>query len=401
MEALEGLNPQQAAAVSSQERYLCIIAGAGSGKTRVLTRRIAYGAHSDRFDPRRVLALTFTRKAAHELTSRLRQLGLRDSVAAGTFHGIAYAALRSRWTEQGRAEPELLDRKVGFVARVIGSRAPVQAIDVVSDIEWAKARRIGPRRVVDESQRQGRALSGAPEQVAEYYRDYEDTKQRRGLIDFDDMLILCRRELLSDTEYGDAQRWRFRHLFVDEFQDVNPLQFALLEAWLGPESDLTVVGDPRQAIYGWNGADPEYLQSFTELFDGAETVELHHNYRSSPQILGVANAVLTRGHALTPTRASGPLPVTHTYPSDTAEARGVARTIRDGRGPGGRWSDQAVLVRTNAQLALMEEALRKVGIPFRSRGGPSLLERPDIKRLVRSLSSGHRLDVALADLEAE
>ncbi|MDH3705536.1 MAG: ATP-dependent DNA helicase UvrD2 [Acidimicrobiia bacterium] len=401
MDAAEGLNEQQAAAVTDPAQYLCIIAGAGSGKTRVLTRRIAHGSSTGRFDPRRVLALTFTRKAAHELTSRLRQLGLRDSVAAGTFHGVAYSALRSRWAEQGRAEPELLDRKVGFVARVLGGRSKLEPIDLVADIEWAKARRIGPRRFVEEASRQGRSLAAAPQTVARHYADYEEAKQRRGLIDFDDLLILARRELLADPVYGEAQRWRFRHLFVDEFQDVNPLQFALLEAWLGPDSDLTVVGDPRQAIYGWNGADPEFLESFTELFPDVSTVELNRNYRSTPQVLGIANAVLRHGRDLAPTRAPGPLPVTHTYPTDTAEARGIARTVRDRRGPGGRWSDQAVLVRTNAQIPLLEEALRKSGIPFRSRGGPSMLDRPDIKRLVRSLPSGQRLDVALADLEAE
>ena len=400
MDPLAGLNAEQAEAVTTDAQYVAIIAGAGSGKTRVLTRRIAHGAESGRFDPRRVLALTFTRKAAHELTTRLRSLGLRDTVAAGTFHGIAYTTLRARWSEQGRAEPELLDRKVGFVARLIGARAPVQAIDVVSDIEWAKARRIGPGKFTVESARLGRAVTGDPDLVADYYRQYEETKHRRGLVDFDDLLIRCRREL-DDPEFGEAQRWRFRHLFVDEFQDVNPLQFALLQAWLGPDTDLTVVGDPRQAIYGWNGADPEYLESFGELFPGARTVELHHNYRSSPQILGVANAVLRHGRALSPTRGAGPLPVTHTYDDDTAEARGIVRNIRDRRGPTGRWGDQAVLVRTNAQVPLIEEALRKTGIPFRARGGPALLDRPDIKSLLRSLGSGQRLDVALADMEVD
>ncbi len=398
---LEKLNDEQRAAVTAQAKSLCIIAGAGSGKTRVLTRRIAYRSATGDLDPRKVLTLTFTRKAAGELTSRLRSLGLRDSVAAGTFHGIAYAQLRSRWSDNDVAEPELLDRKVGFVARLLPRRSELQPFDLVSEIEWAKARRMRPSEYVAGAARVGRRPPVAAEQVAELYGRYEQQKASRNMIDFDDLLILARREIEADPNYAEAQQWRRRHIFVDEFQDVNPLQFALLQAWMGPESDLCVVGDPRQAIYGWNGADSAYLDEFPDLFSGAKVVALSHNHRSTPQILTMANAVLGHRQNLIPTRPSGPMPVSRMFVNDNSEARGIARTVRDARRPGARWSEQAVLVRTNAQVTLLEEAFRKAKIPFRSRGGKALLDRPEVRTVMNDLRRGRPdLTVALLDVEA-
>ncbi|NNE74890.1 MAG: ATP-dependent DNA helicase UvrD2 [Acidimicrobiales bacterium] len=399
---LAGLNDEQHRAVTHDAGHLCIIAGAGSGKTRVLTRRIAHRSLTGAADPRKVLTLTFTRKAAGELTNRLRSLGMRDSVAAGTFHGIAYAQLRSRWSDLDRTAPELLDRKVGFVARLLprGRKGGLQAIELVGEIEWAKARRIRPAEYETGVHRLGRKPPAPAGQIAELYGRYEKQKAQRHLIDFDDLLILARREIEADPAYAAAQHWRRQHLFVDEFQDVNPLQFALLQAWMGPESDLCVVGDPRQAIYGWNGADSAYLDEFCDLFPTGRTVELKHNHRSSPQILTMANAVLGHKQQLIPTRPSGPLPVSRSFVNDYSEARGVARAVRDARRPGARWAEQAVLMRTNAQLQLFEEAFRKAKIPFRSRGGMALLDRPEVKASLRQLRSGRTsLEVALADLD--
>ncbi len=406
---LEGLNDAQRAAVTAIASPLCILAGAGSGKTRVLTRRVAWRAATGDLDPRHVLALTFTRKAAGELTQRLRALGLRDRVAAGTFHAIAYAQLRARWADRGIQPPSLLDRKVGFVARLLPSTArDVPAIDVVAEIEWAKARMVEPDDYAEAATAAGRRPPLAPAEVARVFARYEEARRERRLVDFDDLLRVCRRDLLRDPDFAATQRWRFQHLFVDEFQDVNPLQQALLDAWRGDHLDLCVVGDPNQAIYAWNGADADLLRRFPRRFPTAEVVRLTDNYRSTPQVLAVANAVLAGGGrgvdrdgALRATRPDGDVPSVHQYEDDRAEAKGVARAVRDHHSPGTSWSTQAVLVRTNAQIAAIEEALGAAKIPFRVRGGAPLLDQPEVKAALAELrrAPGSFTD-ALADMAA-
>ncbi len=403
---LRSLNPEQIAAVTTDANRLCIIAGAGSGKTRVLTHRIAYRSHTEAIDPRRVLALTFTRKAASELTRRLRQLGLRDDVSAGTFHGVAYAQLRARAAETGRREPQLLERKVGFVSKLI-SRGDdrTQPFDIVTEIEWAKARLISPQKYVDAVRSAGRQPNVDPQRVANLFSDYEEKKKRMGLVDFDDLLGLTASELRRDRRWGEAQRWRFRHLFVDEFQDVNPLQLALLKSWLSTEADLCVVGDPRQAIYAWNGADSRYINEFGDHFANAQTLTLRRNHRSTPQILAAAEAVLPTELAnlepLLATRNPGPVPIITAYASDVDEATGVARAVRDARRPGDSWSKQAILTRTNGQLARFEVALRAAGIPFRTRAGTDFLDRPEVKSIFEDLAHAPDLRSAITDLELE
>ncbi len=403
---LRDLNPEQVAAATSEASRLCIIAGAGSGKTRVITRRIAYRSEIGVIDPRRVLALTFTRKAASELTRRLRQLGLRDDVSAGTFHGVAYAQLRARAAETGRREPQLLDRKVGFVAKLISrSDERTKPFDVVNEIEWAKARLVSPDNYAAAAKAAGRDANVDPNRVASLFADYETKKQKMGLVDFDDLLGVTASELRRDRRWGEAQRWRFRHLFVDEFQDVNPLQFALLRAWLSPEADLCVVGDPRQAIYGWNGADAGYITNFSDHFGEAQTLTLRRNHRSTPEILAAAEAVLDSSlgalEPLVPTRNPGQPPIFAAYDTDVDEAAGVARAVRDARRPGDNWSDQAILTRTNGQLARFEVALRAAGIPFRTRAGSDFLEQKEVKTIFESLATAPSLRSAVSDLELE
>ena len=404
---LEGLNPAQRDAVSATSSPLCILAGAGSGKTRVLTRRVAWRAATGDLDPRHVLALTFTRKAAGELTQRLRQLGLRDDVAAGTFHAVAYAQLRSRWADRGITPPTLLERKASFVGRLLqGPLRNIPAFDFVTEIEWAKARMIDPPKYAQAASRADRRPPTDFATVADVYARYENARRESRLVDFDDLLRVCHRDLLSDPEFAAAQRWRFQHLFVDEFQDVNPLQQALLDAWLGDRLDLCVVGDPNQAIYAWNGADPELLRRFPERFPTAQVVRLTENYRSTPQILGVANAVLIGGGrgvdrlgALQATRSDGPVPRITAYANATAEAEGIARSARDSHVPGASWSSQAILVRTNAQIPAIEEALSAARIPFRVRGAAPLLDQPEVKAALATMrrATGTFAE-ALADL---
>jgi DNA helicase-2/ATP-dependent DNA helicase PcrA len=398
------LNPAQREAVTTDASPLCLLAGAGSGKTRVLTRRIAHRVHEGTADAPHVLALTFTRKAAGELRGRLRQLGVRDTVVAGTFHAVAYAQLRRRWADRGERAPALLDRKVRLLAEIVGrgpgagsgsgsaALATLQLADVAGEIEWAKARLVPASQYVVEAERAGRTPPVAPAVLASYYEQYEALKRRKGLIDFDDLLGLCARALDTDDEFAATQRWRFRHLFVDEFQDVNPVQFRLLKGWLGDRTDLCVVGDPNQAIYSWNGADPRLLTNFERLFPSATTIRLDDNYRSTPQVLSVANAVLAAepGHAAPALRAhrpDGPLPAVRSYATDTAEAHGIAAAIRRHRGPGRPWAHSAVLVRTNAQAVVLEQALRAAQIPVRVRGRGGLLRQPEVKAALADLAA--------------
>jgi DNA helicase-2/ATP-dependent DNA helicase PcrA len=407
-ELLHGLDDAQRAAVTSTAMPLVVLAPAGSGKTRVLTRRIAHRVATGDADPRHVLAITFTRKAAAELGDRLARLGLRRDATTGTFHAIAWGSLRQRWADQGRTAPSLLDRK-GRLLRELAPAVPGKdkrsvAADLASEIEWAKARMITPDRYEEAVVAAARRPGLKPASVAATYAAYEHRKQRGGLVDFDDLLALCARGLEEDPTFAAAQRWRFRHLFVDELQDVNPLQFRLLEAWRGDRYDITAVGDPQQAIYGWNGADAGFLLDIHRHWPPAEVIELRRSYRSTPEILAGAAAVL-RGakqvaREVEAARPAGAPPHLAGHESDRAEAIAIAQAARRAHAPGRPWSEQAVLVRTNAQTHLLAEALREAGIPHRIRGGAAFLDRPDIRRVLRELrSSTLPLGTALADLE--
>lgn len=404
---LSGLNPAQREAVVSTQAPLCILAGAGSGKTRVLTRRIAWRIAEETADPGRILALTFTRKAAGELSKRLNQLGVRERVATGTFHSIAFAQLRQFWADQNRPVPTLTQSKIRLLMPLLGRTGVnvqnVQGADLASEIEWAKARLITPDRYVQEVQLAGRIPPLGADAMADLYGRYEADKRRRGIIDFDDLLVMTVHAMAADREFAARQRWRFRHLFVDEFQDVNPAQAKLLDGWLGltdgPEDapvhtdvDLCVVGDPNQAIYAWNGADPRFLSAFAQRFPNGGLIRLEDNYRSTPQILTVADAVLglrsRESRPLVPHRPDGELPTVTQYPSDLEEARGVARKLREHHHERTPWKHMAILTRTNAQLAVFEEALRAAGIPHRVRGGAAFLQQPDVLRSLSILQDG-------------
>ncbi|MET0903767.1 MAG: ATP-dependent DNA helicase UvrD2 [Acidimicrobiales bacterium] len=405
---LEGLDDAQRAAVTSTAQPLVVLAPAGSGKTRVLTRRIAHRVATGSADPRHVLALTFTRKAAGELDDRLRRLGLRGDTTTGTFHAVAWGTLRTRWADHGREPPTLLDRK-GWMLRdlapsVAGKDRRTVAGELATEIEWAKARMVTPDDYVDAVVQAGRKPALRTDLVAEAYAAYEHRKRRGGLVDFDDLLALVARALEEDEAFAAAQRWRYRHLFVDELQDVNPLQFRLLQAWRGDRYDVTAVGDPLQAIYGWNGADAGFLLDIHRWWPSAEVVQLTRCYRSTPEILEAAAAVLRTGRqvsrAVEATSASGAPPLLRGYADDRAEAVAIARAVRLARAPGRPWSAQSVLVRTHAQTHLIAEALREAGIPHRVRGAAVFRDRPEIRRALRTLRDANvPLGTALADLE--
>ena len=316
---LDGLDARQRDAVTSPANPLAILAPAGAGKTRVLTRRIAFRVREGSVEARHVLAVTFTRKAAGELVDRVGALGV-EGVTAGTFHALALAQLRRRALEQHRPVPTVLASK----ARILGSLArdrgagPVNAAtlsDLAAEIEWAKARLVRPEQYATAARAAGRRPPRPFADVADIYARYESEKRTKRTYDFDDLLWLCADAIEEDPTFAATQRWRFRHVFVDEFQDATPLQLRLLRAWLGAGSDLCVVGDAAQAIYGFAGADATPLLAFADHFPGATLIALDRNYRSTPQVVAVAESILAPDTAgvrpdIVAVRPGGPAPTT-------------------------------------------------------------------------------------------
>jgi DNA helicase-2/ATP-dependent DNA helicase PcrA len=412
---LDDLDARQRAAVETPHVPLAIIAPAGSGKTRVLTRRIAYRIREERAVARHVLALTFTRKAAGELVDRLRRLGVDAAVTAGTFHAVALAQLRRLAGEQGREAPRVLDRKARVLAPLLGVRGAQAAVavgEVAAEIEWAKARLVPPGRFAEAARAEQRRLPRPPSVLAELYERYEHELRRRRLLDFDDVLARCADAIARDPDVAAAQRFRFRHLFVDEFQDATPLQLRLLSAWLGDRADLTVVGDPDQAIYGFAGADASPLRRFGELFPGGETVTIGRNYRSTPAVVALASAALgpvASGTRAAPeaVRSGGPAPTFRGYDDDDAEAAAVAAHCRRAFTGGVPWHHMAVLFRTNAQSSRFEAAFTRRGVPFRVGGAARFTARPAVRMWLERLRTLEAADPRrpvsehVADLAAE
>lgn len=410
---LEGLDESQRRAVTIDAQPLAVLAPAGSGKTRVLTRRIAYRIGTESAGASHVLALTFTRKAASELGARLRRLGVDGSVTAGTFHSVALAQLRAQSTARRREMPGVLDRKGRLLFSLVGGRGAAAALavqEVAAEIEWAKARLVPPDRYAEAVELAQRTTPRPVSELAEVYGRYEAAKRRRGLVDFDDLLWWCASEMDRDPEFAAAQHFRFRHIFVDELQDVNPAQWQLLRKWLGDRTDLFVVGDEAQAIYGFAGADARYLSRFAELFPTATTVRLECNYRSTPQVVAAGAAVLGRPagveRPLPRARgADGPVPDARTYADEHSEARGVARAVRAALNRGLAPRSVAVLYRTNAQSAAFEATFSALDIPFRIAGAARFVDRPEVRALLDELAAtdrgrSHSLISHLADLDA-
>ncbi len=389
---LTDLTPSQQLAVTTPSATVCVLASAGAGKTRVLARRVGYRVVTDAAKPEHVLAITFTRKAADELRQRLSDLGLATPVTAGTFHSLAARQLRRWWVDRHTPEPALLRRKGRLLAELAVGRPGLQGVDVgelASVVEWAKAHQVAPDGFVAAVATARRELPADVDAVAGLYRRYEDEKRRRRLVDFDDLLGRYADALETDSRFAAAQRWRWRHVFVDELQDVNRLQCRLLLALLGQNDDLFVVGDPNQAIYGWNGADPAFLAGVPERWPDAEVLRLDENHRSSPQIVAAAGSALGR-HAVTvrSSQPDGPAPRLRSYPSDVAEARSVASQLLEARSTGLHWVDMAVLTRTNSQAGVISQALSSANIPFHAVAtteGPALEEEAEP---ARSLSDG-------------
>ena len=373
-----GLDDRQREAVVTDASPLAIIASAGSGKTRVLTRRIAYRIGNGSADPRHVLVLTFTRDAAGELRRRLRRLDISERIESGTFHSVALRLLRDRAAAAGTTAPAVAPDRMRLAREVLTeTRIAVEPAAALADLDWARARMVAPSDVAGASRMAKRRLALTPEQHVRFAERYTALKRRRGVLDFDDLLEGLLDAMRRDATFTDIVRWRFRHLFVDEAQDLNPLQFALLEHIRGERADICLVGDPRQAIYGWNGADPTLLDEVERHLPGVTIVRLQGNYRCTPQVvragaaalapMGVADDTVSR-------RNDGRIPTVHSFADEQAEARWVADSVRPLMVRHGA-RQVAVLARTNDQLAVLSRALARVGVPVLRTVGASPLER--------------------------
>ncbi len=361
------LTMSQREAIESDDPLLCVVAGAGAGKTRVLTLRVARRVREGSIEADRTLVTTFSRKAADELRTRLWSLGV-SGVKAGTFHRTALGLLREHRELRGRPPPQLLPDRRRLLADVTtGDPRRTRALD--GEIGWAKARLVAPDRYEAEARRHRRRPGISPEQVADAYAHYESERTRRRLLDFDDLIVACADALAGDREFADSIRWRTRHLFVDEMQDVNPAQFRLLTTMLADEPDLFVVGDPNQSVYGFNGADPTLLDRLPDILRGTKVIRLDENHRCTPQVVAVATAVLREGGdgdavvAPRTTRIDGPVPKVVGHASEDDEAAWVAARAKMSRTPGRPWSSIAVLTRTNAQLAKVQAAMDAARVP--------------------------------------
>ena len=379
---LAGLNDEQREAAMATTGPVVILAGAGTGKTRVISHRVAYAVATGAIDPRLALVVTFTEKAATEMRHRLHQLGL-PQVQASTFHAAARRQLAHFWPQvHGRDLPEVLDTKlriIGPLARGLpGGYKFTPAKDLADEIEWAKVRRQTPSTYQPERE------PPVPTDVfTTLWRRYEQAKERANRIDFEDMLTFAVELYETDANALALAHRRYAWFSVDEYQDTNRLQEDLLRLWLGDRRDLCVVGDPDQTIYSFTGASSDYLTTFADRYPGARVVRLGQNYRSTPQVIGLANRLIP-GRELRSFLADGPMPALVPNADGDAEAAAVVARIQGLVAEGVPVTEIAILVRTNAQLVGFEAALTAAEIPFTVRG-IRFFARPDVRAAIRAL----------------
>ncbi|WP_079036629.1 ATP-dependent DNA helicase UvrD2 [Streptomyces silaceus] len=399
---LDGLDPEQREVATALHGPVCVLAGAGTGKTRAITHRIAYGVRAGILQPASVLAVTFTNRAAGEMRGRLRQLGA-SGVQARTFHSAALRQLQFFWPKAvGGQLPRIVDRKIKLVAdaaaacRIRLDRNELR--DLTSEIEWSKVTQTVPADYAAAAAKSGRDVPRDPAEIAQLYAAYEDLKRDRAVIDFEDVLLLAVGILQDRHDIADQVRAQYQHFVVDEYQDVSPLQQRLLELWLGDRDSLCVVGDASQTIYSFTGATPDHLLNFRTRHPGATVVKLVRDYRSTPQVVHLANGLLSqaRGRAadhrleLISQREPGTEPVYTEYADEPAEAEGAARRIRALMADGVPASEIAVLFRTNSQSEIYEQALADAGVPYQLRGAERFFERTEVREAGAALRGAAR-----------
>ncbi|MCX4715844.1 ATP-dependent DNA helicase UvrD2 [Streptomyces virginiae] len=399
---LLGLDPEQREVATTLRGPVCVLAGAGTGKTRAITHRIAYGVRSGQLMPASVLAVTFTNRAAGEMRGRLRTLGA-GGVQARTFHSAALRQLQYFWPKAvGGEVPRLLERKIQFVAEA-GARCRIrldrnELRDVTGEIEWAKVTQTVPADYPVAALKSGREAPRDLAEIAQIYGTYEQLKRDRGMIDFEDVLLLTVGILQDRHDIAEQIRTQYQHFVVDEYQDVSPLQQRLLDLWLGERDSLCVVGDASQTIYSFTGATPDHLLNFRTRYPQATVVKLVRDYRSTPQVVHLANGLLNqaKGRAaehrleLISQREAGPDPVHTEYADEPAEAEGVAHRIRDLIAAGVPAGEIAVLYRINAQSEVYEQALADAGVPYQLRGAERFFERQEVQKALLALRGAAR-----------
>ena len=397
-EILQALDSDQRAVAEATRGPVCVIAGAGTGKTRAITHRIAYASAIGVMDPVKVLALTFTSRAAGEMRTRLRSLGV-PQVNARTIHSAALRQLLYFWpTVFGGRTPDLLTTKTGFLTESISRAGLTSEIaaqsrdllrDIASEIEWAKVSQIAPEDYLDEvAKREFRSQKLSVEQMAQIYAAYETLKKQERAIDFEDVLLLNAAMVENEREVRERIHDQYRYFTVDEYQDISPLQQRVINAWLGSRQELCVVGDPAQTIYTFAGATPVFLTSFTQRFPDAEVIRLTTGYRSTPEITFAANSVLRHGglgNELTATNEHGEKPSIISYESDAAEVEGVLSDIQNLIESGTPPHEIAILARTNNQLTAFEKVLAKKKIPYQVRNSDRFFDRTDVREFLRDV----------------
>jgi len=395
---LERLDPEQREVATNLRGPLVVLAGAGTGKTRAITHRIAYGVRTGEYQPAAVLAVTFTTRAAGEMRGRLRELGA-PGVQAKTFHAAARKQLSYFWPRAiGGPMRQLIEQKGRYIAqaaRHIGIKVDAVAVrDLAKEIEWAKVEMIAPKDYVHKAVARGREAPGGYTlaEVSALAIAYEDLKNSLQLIDFEDLLTILGALLAEDSTIADQVRRQYRHFVVDEYQDVSPIQQFLLDQWLGGRDELCVVGDPSQTIYSYAGARPGYLLNFKQKYPHAGEVRLIRDYRSTPQVVQLANAILKEGRVegalqLQAQRAPGRAPVYRAYDSDELEAAGIVESARQLISQGIKPSEIAVLYRTNAQSVLFEKAFSDAQIGYQLKGSEQFFARADVVRAITLLNN--------------
>jgi len=396
---LDALDPEQRRVAEALRGPVRVLAGAGTGKTRAITHRIAYGVASGVYAPTEVLAVTFTTRAAGEMRQRLRAMGA-GSVQARTFHSAALRQLRFFWPKvYGTELPTLTESKIPMLAAA-ARRVRVHADqtllrDLAAEVEWAKVSNVHPDDYAKVAAGRGREVTNLDAKtVGQVFAAYEETKRGQGRMDMEDVLLLTAGLLAEDERVGAQVRRQYKWFTVDEFQDVSPLQSALLDLWLGGRDEICVVGDPAQTIYSFAGADADYLRSFPRKFPGTTSVELVRNYRSTPQVVAAANALLagtsSQSVELRAQRDAGPTVTFTEQPDEVAEAEVTAAEILRLHEAGRPWSQIAILFRINAQSETFEDALTARRIPYVVRGAARFFDRPEVREAVTRLRGAAR-----------
>jgi DNA helicase-2/ATP-dependent DNA helicase PcrA len=396
-EILAALDEDQRAVALATRGPVCVIAGAGTGKTRAITHRIAYAAAIGTMDPSKVLALTFTARAAGEMRTRLRSLGV-PTVAARTVHSAALKQLIYFWpTVFGGRTPDLMNSKTPFLTEAVNRADLTSEIritsretmrDIATEIEWAKVSQVAPIDYLDQVNARQMKPRVKAEHIAAIYVAYESLKKQELAIDFEDVLLLTSAMLEEERTVRERVQDQYRYFTVDEYQDISPIQQRLINAWLGSRKDICVVGDPAQTIYSFAGATPVFLNTFTQRFPEAEVIRLSTGYRSTPEITFAANALLrnsSMGQELTASNDHGLHPSVDGYKDESAEIAGILTQITALLSEGTAPQEIAILARTNSQLKGVERAMNSKGLPYQVRSTERFFERQDVRDFLKQV----------------